>query len=540
MKQHVLCLFLTSFLLTSVLGCGTTSDESGISKTFVVDPPAQNSPLPDSLTVIPGPEYKASWLHETFFGEHYRDLWTTPTKVKVLDLATFGGGLLPVKQTGGFQTKSLRLQGEDGKQYAFRSVHKDPKAVLPLELQDTFAADVLQDQISSSNPASALVVDVFADALGVLHPKPQLVLLPDDERLGQFREMFAGILGIIEDYPAAGPEGKTGFGGSDKIVGTTKLYETLENDNDHQINAKAMLTARLLDVFVGDWDRHIDQWRWARYKENGRNIWYPIPRDRDQAFARFDGLFPTIGAAAITQFEDFSDNFYDMTSLTFQGRFVDRRLLVSLDKQTWDSAASVVVSKLTDDVIERAVRNLPPEYYQIKGDWLAKALKSRRNNLKRAADEYYSLLCDYVDVRLSDKPELVEVKRLDDERVEVVAYRREKKSGEVGEEVFHRVFLCNETNEIRLYLHGGDDKCVVSGDVASSIVVRVVGGGGDDELIDDSYVHGILWGFIPFIPQAETRTYFYDDKGENKFVAGVSCKVDKKNYEAPQAGLVQY
>ncbi len=417
---------LVAFFFLACAGCVSTSGNGGISRALIVNPPAPSSSLPDSLTVIPGPEYKAGWLHEFLFGRHYRDLWVTPTRVNVLDMGIFAGGLTPVKQGGGFQTKSLRLLGANGKFYAFRSINKDPKKVLPPDLQDTFAADIVQDQISSSNPAAALVVDVLADALGVLHPKPAIVLLPDNERLAQFKETFAGLLGIIEDYPAAGPDGAIGFGGSDKIVSTIKFFETLEKDNDNLVNARAMLTARFLDVFVGDWDRHIDQWRWARFKEDGRNVWYPIPRDRDQAFARFDGVFPKVAAAAITQFENFDGHFHHMPSLTFAGRFIDRRLLVSLDKQTWDSVGNSFVRALTDEVIERAVRRLPPEYYTLRGEWLVNALKSRRNIFKQAADEYYSLLCNYVDVHFSDKSEFDEVKRLDNERVEIDAHQKKR------------------------------------------------------------------------------------------------------------------
>lgn len=531
--------FPLAVLILAFAGCASTSGNGGISRTFIVDSPSTGSSLPDSLTVIPGPEYEAGWLHEFLFGEHYRDLWSAPTKVKVLDMGTFAGGLIPVDEGGGFQTKSLKLLGANGKQYAFRSINKDPKKILQPELQDTFAADIVQDQISSSNPAAALVVDVLADALGVLHPKPAVVFLPDDERLGQFREKFAGILGIIEDFPSEGPDDTEGFGGSNKIVKTIKFFDTLEKDNDNLVNARAMLTARLLDVFVGDWDRHILQWRWARFKEDGRNIWYPIPRDRDQAFARFDGVFPKIGAAAITQFENFDDRFHHMPSLTFAGRFVDRRLLVSLDKQQWDSVVTSVTAALTDEVIERAAQNLPPEFYKLRGEWLTQALKSRRNSFKKAVDEYYSLLAEYVDVHFSDKGEFVEVKRLDDERVEVVAHQK-KKSGEIGDEIFRRVFRADETDEVRLHLQGGDDKCVVTGTVESSIIVRVIGGGGDDELVDESVVRGVLWGVIPFISQADRCTFFYDDKGDNKFVAGPSCTVDKSNYDSPAIGLTQY
>ncbi|MDL1892514.1 hypothetical protein FBQ87_06440, partial [Sphingobacteriales bacterium CHB3] len=125
MTRNKLLLLIISGILA---GCGTTADNGGIGKTFVVDPPS--IAVADSLTVIPGPEYKAGWLHEALFGKHYRDIWTSPAKVKVLDLETFAGGLTPIKQGGGFQTKSLRFQGKDGRQYAFRSTNKDPKAVL--------------------------------------------------------------------------------------------------------------------------------------------------------------------------------------------------------------------------------------------------------------------------------------------------------------------------------------------------------------------------------------------------------------------------
>jgi hypothetical protein len=529
-------LVLSTFLFFLLAGCGTTSNNGGVSRTTVVNPPPAGTAMPDSLTVIPGPEYAAGWLHTALFGDHYRDIWTSPTKVKVLDLGTFANGLTPLKQGGGFQTKSLRLQGADGKLYAFRSVNKDPKKVLPPELQDTFAADVIQDQISSSNPSAPMVVDVLADALGILHPKPAFVLMPDDARLGEYRDTFAGLLGIIEEYPAAGAGG---FGGSDKIVSTIKLFETLEKSNENRVNAEAMLTARLLDVFVGDWDRHIDQWRWARFKEKGHNLWYPIPRDRDQAFALFDGLFARIAAAAITQFEHFDDHFRHVPSLIFSGRYVDRRLLVSLDRQQWDAVVQSVIARLTDEVIEQAVKTLPEEHYALRGAWLIKALKSRRNVFQQAADEYYDLLSDYVDIHLSDEPEFVEVKRIDDERVEVIAHATGT-AGAPDDVIFHRTFLREETNEIRLYLHGGNDSCVVNGDVGSSILVRVIGGGGSDYLVDQSYVHGWLWGFVPFILQAKRCTYFYDDKGKNTFFRGPSCVVDQSDYQPPPPGLTQY
>ncbi len=35
------------------------------------------------------------------------------------------------------------------------------------------------------------------------------------------------------------------------------------------VDARAYLRARLMDVLIGDWDRHLEQWRWARYENDG-------------------------------------------------------------------------------------------------------------------------------------------------------------------------------------------------------------------------------------------------------------------------------
>src|SRR5207245_1888161 len=82
----------------------------------------------------------------------------------VLDLSRFAGGLTPTGCGGRRQTKVLRLLGKDGRQYAFRSVDKDPTLALPPELRATFAKDLVQDQISSAHPGAPLVVAPLLDA----------------------------------------------------------------------------------------------------------------------------------------------------------------------------------------------------------------------------------------------------------------------------------------------------------------------------------------------------------------------------------------
>src|SRR3954464_8391399 len=61
--------------------------------------------------VVIGPEYQAGGVHRWLWGDDYRRLWTTPTRVGSLDLHTVAGGLIPVTRVGGRETKALALRG---------------------------------------------------------------------------------------------------------------------------------------------------------------------------------------------------------------------------------------------------------------------------------------------------------------------------------------------------------------------------------------------------------------------------------------------
>ena len=141
--------------------------------------------------VVPGGRFKANRLHRWIYGSNYRQLWTAPVEVPVLDLDAIGGGLSPMR-TGGFgQSISLHFSGEDGRRYTVRSLDKDPSKRLEEELRHTLAEDVVQDQMSSLLPAGGLVVDALMEATGILHAPHRLVVIPDDPRLGAYRQEYA-------------------------------------------------------------------------------------------------------------------------------------------------------------------------------------------------------------------------------------------------------------------------------------------------------------------------------------------------------------
>ena len=95
----------------------------------------------ETRTVAAGPQYQAGGFHEFVFGKGYRDLWTTPIEVPVLDLQKTGGGLTPVRVVGQAQGLGLAFKGADGRAYTFRSLHKHPERMLPESLRDRWPGE---------------------------------------------------------------------------------------------------------------------------------------------------------------------------------------------------------------------------------------------------------------------------------------------------------------------------------------------------------------------------------------------------------------
>jgi hypothetical protein len=87
------------------------------------------------------------------------------------------------------------MKGQDGRDYTFRSIDKDPSQILPEELRDTWVRNIVQDQMVAQHPAGALVVDDLQEPAGILRTPQHLVVMPDDPVLGEFRREFAGVVG---------------------------------------------------------------------------------------------------------------------------------------------------------------------------------------------------------------------------------------------------------------------------------------------------------------------------------------------------------
>jgi hypothetical protein len=476
---------------------------------------AGSASAPTIQTAVAGEQYGAGAFKRFLIGSDYRDLWTTPIEVDVLKMGSFAGGLTPVMRVGGQQSLGLALKGADGRDYTFRSVDKDPSAILPEDLQDTVVDEFVQDQIASSHPAGALVAEVLSRAAGVLVVETRLVVLGDDPALGEFRKDFAGTLGTISVYPQPASETNPGFEGATEILDHLELYARLRAGPADRVDDRAFLRARLFDVFLGDWDRHRKQWRWA--KMPGEDAWQPIPEDRDQAFSRYDGIVLGLARPRQPRFVVFGPDYPSILGLTWNGWEQDRVLLTGLEWPVWEETARDLQRRLTDDEIERAARNMPPEYFALGGERMIEALQQRREKLVEAAREYYELLAGKVDVHATDQAEVLEIDRLPDGDLEVKLAVAGADGVPAGDPYYVRRFHSDETNEVRVFLRGGDDRVTVRGGARASIRLRVVAGDGHN-ILDDSQ---------------GGRTRFYDATGNADLKAGPGTRLDTRPYEAP-------
>lgn len=475
------------------------------SQTWQVD----SSAFAGYKSVIPGTEFKAGWLHTILFGKHWRDIWTTSVTVPVLNLKKITGGITPLQDESGFSTVSLRLKGTDGNFLRFRPISKHPEKILPEDFRKMIGSEIIMDQVSSSLPFASLISAHILEAVKIDVEKPIVCILPDDSLLGEFQKDFGGLLGTIEIHPDddAYDNNCADF----KIIKNTyNLMHILEEERSESIDARLFLKARLLDIFLGDWDRRTVQWRWTKHKIRGSEKWYPVPRDKDQVFAKFDGIVPRAAAFFVPQLNHFDEDFPQIEDITWSGRFLDRRYLTALTKSGWDSVTSFIISNLTDSVIELAVRLLPHESYLAAGSELISALKARRDNLADLSEDYFKHINAVVDVYASIKEDYVEVNRLNNLQTEIILYRGDGETGgKSGKPFYYK--MCDNflTDDIRIYLLDGDDKVMISGKVNSSPLIRIIGGKGKDELIDNSEVSG-YFAIVTPIPDAENKTIFYD------------------------------
>jgi hypothetical protein len=472
--------------------------------------PGPSTAAPATQTIVAGKEFDRSGKWTFWFGDGYRKAWTTPVELPVLDLKTEASGLTPLRQIGGFQTEGLAMKGGDGQGYTFRKLEKHPERVLPKEWQESELRTVAIDQTAAAHPAATAIIGSLARSVGIMFYRSRLAVMPDDPALGKFRETFGGTVGTFDEY--LGP----GYDGITDVVSTFDLWKKWrEGGPANRVDSRAFLKARLFDLVVGNWDRHQAQWRWARIADHP--LWQPLPEDADQAFTRYEGKAIAAARSVVPRFMRYSGEYPKrIEGLTTNNYDVTRWLLADVEWPVYEEVARELAAQLTDAVIDQAMRQMPPEWYAIDAAQMTKDLLQRRNGIVAYSRKFYLHLSDRVDVRATDRDDLATVEHSDDGSLQLTLSPLEA-DGSAGASYYRRRFSPKETQEVHLYLLGGNDRLVTSGPRKGGIHLIVLGGSGNDSL-DDSKSGG-----------AEIQ----DAKGRNVFVRGPGTKVSETEWKNP-------
>jgi hypothetical protein len=441
---------------------------------------------PDSVWATAGRQYdRYGRAYHWIFGPHHRAVWAAPVRVPVFRLATAdaaAGPLSPTKLGGGFQSTSLTLEAADGRPYVIRSLDKDPSRILPNLLRKSFLTNTLRDGTSAGNPYGALVVTPLAQALGVPHTHPRIFYVPLAETslsVADANERLRGKLVLFEEKYSGKLVNSTLLPQARTYIGDDDMRKEIYQRPTARPDQQALLRARLLDIFIGDWDRHSGQWQWAELPDpahKGRRLYAPVPKDRDQAFFRVsDGILPWLGTrkATIRHLVTFKEHIHDVKALTRSGRYVDQRGLPELTSRDFDEAARYLQQHLPDSTLARAVRHLPPAVYALEGQRLLHALQARRAQMPAVAHQYYLLRARTPVVAGTDEPDYFRVQRTPDSTT-VSIYSRTLGADSL---YFQRTYFSKETRRITLEGLSSNDVFDVSG---RGLRLVLHGGGGQD------------------------------------------------------------
>ncbi len=462
-------------------------------------------------TISAGPQYKRSGWHDFFWGKNYRKEWYTPVRLRVFLLDKNKGGLTAVKEGGGHQTTSLHLETKNGENYSLRSVDKKLGKVLPENFRGTFIERIANDEVSMSNPYAAVTVPGMAASAGIYHTNPEYVFLPKQDALDSFNKLGDNVY-LFEQRLKGDWSSSDNLGNFDKFYDTSDVLKKLREETKYHVDQAEFVKARLFDMFIGDWDRHEDQWGWGIVKKGAEKIFVPVPQDRDQVYFKHNGVLldVAISAAGLHYLQSFKSKIGNVNTFNFEERGIDRLFTNQLNLAAWQSIAKNLQQSLTDNVIESSIKKLPPEIYSISGNTIIANLKSRRDHLIEYATKYYLFLAKEVEIVGTKGSEYFEVKRLNDNETTVNLYNKTKEGNKENEPFYSRTFLTNETKEIRLFGLSGKDVYTTEGKVNKGIKIRIIGGDKKDSIITNS--------------TSNKKTHIYDD-ADNYFETGAKTRL---------------
>ncbi|WP_246067718.1 hypothetical protein [Changchengzhania lutea] len=345
----------------------------------------------DSVLISASTLYLADDIKIMMQGEQYRAAWSAPVKVPILFLDTLFGGVKILKEGGGKQTHSLKIEAPNGIIYTLRSINKDPKPLIPDFAKTLGLENIVVDGVSAQHPYGAILAAELQEVAQILHTHPQAVFLPKQKKLGQYNDKYGNRLFLLE-YEPEGDINWTTLKNIYKLLDTEDLQELKKKHPQKvHINERALVRARLFDLVIGDWDRHTKQWGWAVQKKDSNYVAFPIAADRDNAFFHTDGIIPSIisNENVVPELRSFTKDIDFMEGLVYP---FDRYFLIHTPESVFVEEAKSLQHVLFDEVIDETLYVWPENIIDLDGKTITDKIKSRRDDLVEYAQTFKKII----------------------------------------------------------------------------------------------------------------------------------------------------
>lgn len=437
-------------------------------------------------------EIRKGKIYSAIWGKHYREEYGRLIEAKTVSLDTLYGGLSPIRSGGGHQTNSLRMEDPEGRQYMMREVRKGALRFLQSvafkdqyvqdDLEDSYTEALVMDFYTTAFPYGALAIGVLSDAIGVLHANPALYYVPKQKALGRYNDRYGDALYLIEERVTDDHGRVESFAHSDVIISTSDVLEELKRRDEATIDERLYIRSRLFDMLLGDWDRHADQWRWADMgKKDGKTLYKPIPRDRDQVFSNFDGPFlglVTRMIPGVRMMQTYTPEIRSLKWFNVEPFPLDMAILNKHSLEDWQEEAAYISERIDEETVDKAFAHLPEEMDRTTLEKVRSVLLQRKEHLPEIAETYYHMLKKHPVVYGTEKDDYFIITRKKGGVTRLEAYRIIQ--GKNEQKFIDLTFNRDETREIWLYGLDDDDVFEIKGEGDALIPIRIIGGQNND------------------------------------------------------------
>ncbi len=438
------------------------------------------------------PVSRKSDVYQFLWGKHYKGYYKQEIALRTASLDTLYGGLKPIGLDNEGTTNSLLLKDKNGKEFVMSPLEKNASSFfkslayknekLKNQAENALSEDFLRDYFTTIHPFTPLVIPVLSKAISISSSQPKLYYIPNQNSLGNYNDNFGGHLYFISEKVNSSQKNLAVFDKPSSIIDTDEMLHQIRTDKNHVVDKENYIRARLFDMLIGDWDRQEKNWRWGVHREKEKTVYRPIPLNRDQAFAKYDGAFLWLlkSIPAMGQMHSYSYNHKNSKEFNKQAYALDLALLSDINQKAWEKQAKYIQEHLTNDVINNAFLQLPYELQDETTTKLKLNLRNRLKKLNQTAQHYQKLLDKKTLVVGTMQNDVFVINRLSGGRTSVVVYNGKKTPENI---VFEKTFTKKQTKEIWLFGLEGKDEFSMEGKEFSNIKIRLIGG-----LNQDSYV----------------------------------------------------